>query len=87
MRAGERIMEAKECSIGIPVFITHGTADTMTSHEASQGFVEKLQCPDKTFQSYDGGYHSRKSIILVAHFECNNLWLSSLRHQQGNSYQ
>jgi len=43
--------------ITIPIYVAHGTADKVTSHEASKNFIEKVSSEDKTFKSLDGWYH------------------------------
>ena len=41
----------------IPVYLFHGTADTLTSPEGSKKFFEKLTTTDKTLNLYEGLYH------------------------------
>jgi len=41
----------------LPIMIVHGTADQVTSHKASEQFIEKLEVDDKKISLYDGGYH------------------------------
>lgn len=58
---GESIRDAAaegRLSLNVPLLLTHGTADVMTSYEASRQFVEALACPDKTFKSYPDAYHN-----------------------------
>lgn len=43
----------------ISVLLAHGTADTVTSFNASKRFMERLKVKDKEFRSYDGWYHKR----------------------------
>jgi acylglycerol lipase len=40
-----------------PIWIGHGTADQITSFDASKKFLEVLLACDKTFQEYQGAYH------------------------------
>lgn len=40
-----------------PVWICHGTADQINSFAASRSFIDRLDCVDKTFMSYEGAYH------------------------------
>lgn len=39
------------------IWLGHGTADRVTSFEASQKFMERLAVQDKEFKVYDGWYH------------------------------
>ena len=39
------------------VWIGHGSADRVTSFEASKRFFEALRCEDKEFKVYEGAYH------------------------------
>lgn len=44
-------------AIGIPVYIVHGTADSITSPEGSKKLYHLLRTPDKTIRLYDDLYH------------------------------
>lgn len=50
-------------SLDLPLLLAHGTADTMTSYEASRQFIESLVCADKTFKSYPDAYHNRMPLF------------------------
>ncbi|KDQ50893.1 hypothetical protein JAAARDRAFT_41682 [Jaapia argillacea MUCL 33604] len=41
----------------LPILILHGTEDKVTSHVASEKFVEKLVVDDKKLSLYTGAYH------------------------------
>lgn len=41
----------------LPVLVIHGTADKVTSPQASQEFVEKLDASDKKLSLIEGGFH------------------------------
>lgn len=41
----------------IPLLMTHGDADRITPHDASQRFFDRVTAADKQFISYPGGYH------------------------------
>ncbi|KAH7904662.1 alpha beta-hydrolase [Hygrophoropsis aurantiaca] len=41
----------------IKVLLAHGTADKVTSFHATKAFYEKIEAKDKTFSSYDAGFH------------------------------
>lgn len=43
------------------IWLGHGTADRVTSFEASQKFMERLAVQDKEFKVYDGWYHKCES--------------------------
>ena len=45
----------------LSILLAHGTADRVTSYEASKRFVEKLRVKDMDFKTYDGWYHKRTS--------------------------
>lgn len=47
----------------IPILMLHGTADRLTSPAASRVFFDKLTAPDKTYLSYEGGYHESLNDI------------------------
>lgn len=58
---GESVREAAAAgriSLHTPLLITHGTADVITSYEASRQFIESLAGADKTFKSYSGAFHN-----------------------------
>ena len=40
-----------------PLLIIHGDADTLTDPTASLRFYENVKSPEKTYISYEGGYH------------------------------
>lgn len=65
---GESVRTAaaeEQASLNIPLLVTHGTADVITSYEASRQFVESLACADKTLKSYSGAYHNCKTFPLA----------------------
>ena len=41
----------------VPIWISHGTEDRVTSCLLSQTMFDKLDVPDKTIKLYDGAYH------------------------------
>ena len=54
--AGEWALEHAS-ELKTPVLLYHGTADQLTSHDASKAFSEKASKADVTFKSLDGFYH------------------------------
>lgn len=42
---------------GTPLLLYHGDADRLTSYKASEQFFSKLTHDDKTFRTFEGGYH------------------------------
>ncbi len=42
----------------VPLFILHGTADTITSPQGSFEFYEMAGVQDKTYKRYEGAYHN-----------------------------
>lgn len=54
----EELRAASTVTVSCPLLITHGTADGMTSHDASKGLFQKLTIRDKRFSSYPDAYHS-----------------------------
>lgn len=53
---GNAIFE-KAPNIDTPILVCHGSADKITSHDASKEFIEKVASTDKTFKSLEGWYH------------------------------
>lgn len=53
---GKKLL-TKPVQLAKPTLIAHGTADRITSYQASKEFFERLECPNKKFLSYEGGYH------------------------------
>lgn len=49
--------EGEQCRI----WLAHGTADHVTSFEASEKFMERLTLRDKEFKVYNGWYHKCQS--------------------------
>ena len=45
------------------VWVGHGTADRVTSYDASEKFVERSHLKDKEFKAYGGWYHKRGSDL------------------------
>lgn len=65
-------VEGGQCRI----WLAHGTADRVTSFEASERFMERLTLRDKEFKVYDGWYHKcelkqRPPVRLMTE---NSLW-------------
>jgi alpha-beta hydrolase superfamily lysophospholipase len=56
VRADERL-KAEFPLITLPVFILHGTADTVTNPAGSQRFFDTAGSSDKTLKLYDGHVH------------------------------
>lgn len=56
MRALQRIQLDME-EIDVPLLIMHGTADRLTSPEASEELLERARSSDRTLKLYDGLYH------------------------------
>lgn len=50
-------------NLQIPILMIHGTNDRITSPTASRAFFDKLTVKDKTYISYDGGYHESLNDI------------------------
>lgn len=48
--------------------MAHGTADKITSYDASKEFFEQVASSDKTFKSLEGWYHEVINIFFM-------LWL------------
>ncbi|KAK3809323.1 MAG: Alpha/Beta hydrolase protein [Benniella sp.] len=42
---------------GVPLLITHGTADGLTDANASKAFFEKINVKDKEYKVYEGYFH------------------------------
>ncbi|PCH36597.1 lysophospholipase [Wolfiporia cocos MD-104 SS10] len=41
----------------LPILIVHGDADKVTSHKASEQFIDRLDAEDKKLTLFPGGYH------------------------------
>ncbi|KAL9712084.1 hypothetical protein Ac2012v2_005160 [Leucoagaricus gongylophorus] len=55
---GEALLTTyKDWPISLPVYIAHGTADKITSHKASEEFIDKLPATDKKISLFEGGRH------------------------------
>lgn len=49
--------QANAANFKPPLLIYHGSADRLTSPEASRDFYEKVKSDNKRYISYEGGYH------------------------------
>jgi alpha-beta hydrolase superfamily lysophospholipase len=49
---------AHAAALRLPLLMLHGTADRITSPEASRAFFEAAGSPDKTYRSYPGAFHN-----------------------------
>jgi acylglycerol lipase len=47
----------------LPVLITHGSSDQITSPEYSESFIDQCASLDKKFERYIGGYHELHNEI------------------------
>lgn len=60
-RTGFEVIEAmkqvRPAAFDVPTYLFHGTADQITSPEASQAFVAAIPAADKSLKLYDGFYH------------------------------
>ncbi|PEN14090.1 lysophospholipase [Longibacter salinarum] len=52
-----REIQQKQSALSLPFLIVHGTADSVTSPEASQRLYDEAQSRDRTLRLYDGLYH------------------------------
>lgn len=53
------------------LWLSHGTADRITSFEASERFMKRLTLKDKEFKAYDGWYHKcglewRPAVVMAS---------------------
>ncbi|KAI0669585.1 lysophospholipase [Trametes maxima] len=57
--AGEQLLESgfKHWPKHLPLLIVHGTADKITSFEATEEFFNKVEATDKELKPFLGGYH------------------------------
>lgn len=61
-----------------PTLVMHGTADTATSHEASERFVGMIASSDKMLRTWDGGRHELLNDIEGQEVACELLdWISA----------
>ncbi len=56
LRACQRI-QARQHELEMPFLVIHGTADALTSPDASQRLYDAARSDDKTLQLYEGLYH------------------------------
>lgn len=54
---------ANAATFQFPLFLMHGTADAITSHQASETFFAAASSPDKTLKSWPGLYHETLNEI------------------------
>lgn len=50
-------------NLQLPLLMIHGTADSITSPADSRRFFDNAASPDKTYLSYEGGYHESHNDI------------------------
>lgn len=48
----------------LPVFVSHGTLDILTSYSASEKFVRSIPSEKKTFSTFENGFHERNYILF-----------------------
>ena len=47
------------------IWVGHGSGDRITSHEASERFLNRLAVVDKEFKAYDGWSHKREYFMIL----------------------
>ncbi|KAH6565395.1 hypothetical protein BASA62_007325 [Batrachochytrium salamandrivorans] len=57
LKMGEDLANIYSKSYSLPVYITHGTDDVLTSPIASKKFFDDIPSKDKTYNSLEGYYH------------------------------
>jgi len=59
LTGGEQLLKAdyQNWRPSLPLLVIHGTADRVTSHQASQEFFNKVPAKDKELSLYPDGYH------------------------------
>jgi acylglycerol lipase len=67
---GENLLSTnfKNFDNNLPLLMTWGTQDRLTSMEAGKEFFDEVQCKDKLFKTFDGCYHERKWPYVVRRF-------------------
>ena len=50
---------------GLRIMAVHGTADEVTSAEATRRVFERMKVKDKEFKPYEGCFHNRESLPIV----------------------
>lgn len=56
----------------VPLLMLHGTADKICSPVASREFFDRIDsnvCPDKTYESFEQGYHELHKDLCASEFE------------------
>jgi alpha-beta hydrolase superfamily lysophospholipase len=62
----------------IPIFLSHGTADSVVSFEGTRNFFEQTSVQDKTMKLYQGAKHNTFDDVSKEDFFRDVLqWLSS----------
>ncbi|KAL1915948.1 uncharacterized protein VTP21DRAFT_6336 [Calcarisporiella thermophila] len=56
MSEGKALLTSRYKDIKVPIYVTHGTKDQLTSYEHTKQFIDKFE-GDKTFVTYDDFYH------------------------------
>lgn len=59
----------------VPTLLQHGTADRVTSHMATQEYLDRMQLADKAFLRYEGAYHELHSDIRERFYSDMVHWL------------
>lgn len=83
---GENLRRLEKPFIGTNVFMAHGTADILTSFEASKDFYERLAVPEscsKTSNWVEGGYHERKQFKIKITYKVFSSQRSMCRRSSG----
>lgn len=57
MLKGFKSFEKERTTFALPIYAHHGTADKVTSYEATKAFVNGASSTDTTFVPVEGGYH------------------------------
>lgn len=57
LSGGKALLKTKCKNITKPIYLYHGTGDSLTAFEGSKELFDKIPSEDKTFRAWEGGYH------------------------------
>ena len=66
---GEDMLKRSYMKYDLPIYISHGTEDVLTSLKASKEFIGKIPSTNKHLEVYEGAYHERISDLILVHFD------------------
>lgn len=78
MSAAAEALLAQAARFKSPLLLTHGNADGIIAYAGSEQFFDACGAADKTFKTYDGGYHeTHNDLGRGEHLRDMTSWLAS----------